>query len=316
MVEVIYEKNHSSPDAFGHPPITEWQKYQETSLNNGLSTHANLEKSLKEILAEIQDPQLKLGLEILLFLISHPKKDVRAFSLGQLYPLLGEDRLHRLIIEDLREMCKDSQLEVHEAAEKSLECISDNIYNLMICEMILEILVEIEKDTKIGIKYFRSALISSHPQQQSSPPNSKNRFKKAFIKCFRQLNVLLDKILFSDQLEDLFPELEEVEDFCIGDILDEGIIPYIEIYNFQWRPLDSIERLATIYAHTFTEKGHLKHLKRYLDDENYHIRRVGVNALVTVVKFLLNGSNQKSTSNLNYNSSPYFQINPHTSVKL
>jgi len=316
MAEMIYKKDHSTSDTFGHPPITEWQKYQETLLNNEPSTHADLEKNLKLIITPSPDQQSKLGFELILFLISHPKKDVRAFSLGQLYPLLKEDSLHRLIIKDLREMCNDPKSEVQKAAKDSLDIISNNIYNLMICEMILEILVEIEKDTKIGIKYFRSALISSHPQQQSSPPNSENMFKKPFIKFFRQLNILLDKILFSDQLEELFPELEEVEDFCIGDILDEGIIPYIEIYNFQWRPLDSIEKLATIYSHTFTEKGHLKHLKRYLDDENYHIRRIGVNALVTVVKFLLNGSNQKSTSNLNYNSSPYFQINPHTSVKL
>lgn len=311
MAEVIYKENNSPSDAFGHSHPTKWQENQENLLNNEPSVHAELEVNLKQIITKASSQKSKSGLKLILFLISHPKKDVRAFSLGRLYPLFKEDSLHILIIKDLRKMCDDPESEVHKAAENSLDFISDNMYNLMISEMILEIFVEIEKDTKIGIRYIKS----SSPHQQSHP-DSPNKFKKIFIKRFRQLNVLLNKIIFSNQLEELFPELEDVEDFCLEDISDEGIIPYSEIYNFQWRPTDSIERLANIYAHTFMERGHLHHLKTYLDDEDYHVRRIGVEALITVVNFLLNGSNEKSVPDLSHTSTPYFKIRPQPLAKL
>ena len=61
-----------------------------------------LEKNLKLANTHTHERRLKLGLEIILILLSHPQKDVRAFSLGRLYSLITEESLRSFVINKLR----------------------------------------------------------------------------------------------------------------------------------------------------------------------------------------------------------------------
>ena len=320
---MIYERN-SLENGFKDSPNKEWKRYQEKLLKNRPQTHRDLENNLKIAIANSHKNRLKLGLEIILILISHPQKDVRAFSLGKLYPLITEESLCELIIKDLKDMQDDSQLNVSTAAQESLAGISGIVHNLVLADIISEVFVEFSVDLE---KYSRKNAIPFHSQFSSHPLkgqdtnggnsffNSKNRYIFPFIRWYRQMNVFLDKILFSNQLEELFPELAGMEEFSMGDILDEGIIPYSNISNFQWKPTDSLERLANIYAHTFMEDGHLHRLKTYLDDDDSQVRQIGVNALIEVVTFLLNCPDEKS-KNVTDSQNQHHKINLPSLAKL
>jgi hypothetical protein len=321
---VIYERN-SPEKGFEQLQGTEWQTYQENLLKNRPKTHRDLENNLKIAIARTHKHQLKLGLEIILLLLSHPQKDVRAFSLGRLYPLITKESLRELIIKDLKDMRDDSQLNVSAAAQESLNGISGIVHNLVLADIISEVFVEFSVDLeKYGLTHninFHSPF-SSHPLEGkdleggNSFFNSKNRYIFPFIRGYRQMNVLLDKILFSNQLEELFPELTSMEEFSIGNILEEGIIPYSDLSNFQWKPADSLERLANIYAHTFMEEGHLHRLKTYLDDDDYHVRQIGANALIEVVSFILNCPDEKSKENVTHPQNQHRKINLPSLAKL
>jgi hypothetical protein len=315
---VIYERN-SPEKGFKQTQGTEWKIFQEKLLKNKPQTHHDLENNLKTTITHTHEKRLKLGLKIVLLLLLHPQHDVRAFSLGRLYPLITEESLRELIIKDLQDMCDDSQLDVIEAAQESLDGISGIVHNLVLADIISEVFVEFSVDLeKYGLTHnihFQSPFSFPHLERQNSFFNSKNKYIFAFIRRYRQLNVLLDKILFSNQLEELFPELTSMEEFSMGNILEDGIIPYSDISNFQWKPADSLERLANIYAHTFMEDGHLHRLKTYLDDEDYHVRQIGVNALIEVVTFLLNCPDEKS-KNLTDSQNQHHKINLPSLAKL
>ncbi len=321
---MIYE-NNSPEKGLKQLQITTWQIYQENLLKNGPKNHQDLEKKLKITIDQTHEQRVKLGLEIILLLISHPQKDVRAFSLGRIYPLITEKSLSELIIKDLKDIRDDPQLDVSAAAQESLEDISGIVHNLMLVDIILEVLVEFSVDLE---KYGRKKAIpfhwpfSSHPlkeenfQDGNSFFNSKNRYIFPFIRWYRQMNVFMDRILFSNQLEELFPELEEMEEFSMVNLWEEGIIPYSDISSFQWKPADSLERLAHIYAHTFMENGHLNHLKTFLDDDDYRVRRIGVNALIDVVTFLLNCPTEKSKEKVTHSQNQHRKINLPSLAKL
>lgn len=317
---MTYERN-SLEKCFEHH--SKWQIYSENLQENESPTHRDLEKKIKTAITHTHKHQIKLGLEIILILLSHPKKDVRAYSLGKLYPLLTEELLRELIIKDLNDMRDDPQLNVSTAAQESLEDISGIINNLILADLISEVFTEFYVDLeKFGQKKVTPLSFSSHPLKGHSPAggnsffSSKNRYIFPFIRWYRQINVYLDKILFSNQLEVLFPELTDMEEFSIGNILEEGVIPYSNISNFQWKPTDSLERVATIYAHTFMEKGHLNRLKTYLDDEDYHVRKIGANAMIEVVTFLFECPDKKSKEKINSSQPMHRKINLPSLAKL
>jgi hypothetical protein len=317
---VIYEGN-SLKKGFENPlSSTGWQIYQENLLKNNPQTHEDLEKNLEIAIAHTHKHQLKLGLEIILILLSHPQKDVRAFSLGKLYPLTTDETLRELIIKDLKDIRNDPQLNISIAAQNSLDCISGIVHNLVLADIISEAFVEFSVDLeKYGLTtaiHFQTPFSPHHLEGQSSFFNSKNKYIVALIRLYRQINVLLDKILFSKQLEELFPELKDMEEVSMGNFLEEGVIPYSDISNFEWNPTDSLEKLAQIYAHTFMENRHLHRLKTYLDDDNYQIRKIGVNALIDVATFLLNCQNEKSKEKETPSPEPHQKINLPSLAKL
>lgn len=297
---MIHKRYQHPQTGFGD---TDGSKWQDNKLKYEPDTHYNLENQLKQKIINSHDRKFKLGLEIILILISHPKKDVRAFSLGRLYSLTEDESAQKLIIRDLREMYNEPQSETHKAAEESLNFVCDEIHSLMIIEMIIRVLVQLENQTKVKLNHLKATPLPHfhHPHFF----NSKNKFLFRFTRILRQLSLVLDKTIFSSELEELIPELEDVENLFMGNYPEDGIIPYSKISNFQWRPTDSIEELAKIYSHTFLEKRHLDRLQTYLDDEDYHIRHIGASALISVADCLLHSSRDEvySLNDLHFENS-------------
>ncbi|MDD3985518.1 MAG: hypothetical protein PHY59_06485 [Methanobacterium sp.] len=83
---------------------------------------------IAELLNNTDNNDLKLGLKIILALISHEKQEVVASSLGRLYLIIQDECIRRLILKELNEMsyCKDISLKA--SVEDSLDIIIDNIY--------------------------------------------------------------------------------------------------------------------------------------------------------------------------------------------
>lgn len=82
---------------------------------------------INELLDNIDNNDLKLGLNIILALISHEKQEVVASSLGRLYLIIQDECIRRLILKELNEMsyCKDISLKA--SVEESLDIITDDI---------------------------------------------------------------------------------------------------------------------------------------------------------------------------------------------
>ena len=303
---MIYTKNHYPKKGYedhksSHldPTSSQWQTCKSNLITDQSNTHHVLEEKLKKTIACTEKQRTKLALEIILILISHPKRDIPAFSLGHVYLLTNQNPVKKIIIKDLKEMQDDPEIHVRQAAVKSLDLISGFVHDLLLADILSEIfssfLIDLEKLAKIRIHKLQS---SFHPMSEIDhylhPTNrSHNKFLTTLIRKCRQFNVLMDKTIFSKELEDLIPELKDLENFYMENLFEVEIIPYSALNNSKWIPLDSIEKIADVYANTFTEEGHLKHLQTYLNDDDYHIRQIGAKALINVAEFLLKDSNEE-----------------------
>jgi hypothetical protein len=56
---------------------------------------------------------------------------------------------------------------------------------------------------------------------------------------------------------------------------------------------EAMQRLASFYVNTFREKGHIRRLTALLDDEEYEIQQIGIDALTEVLEILLTHYNEK-----------------------
>jgi hypothetical protein len=316
---LIYRKKHDPPEGFINCHNSQRPSYEDDLISES-QIHSILEQTLTNTIAQTENHRFKLALNIILILSSHPKKDIRAFSFGKLYEITPQKQLKKLIIEDLKELINDSELNVSIAAQNSLEFIYGSMDGLILADYISDIFSSFCSDFKnqaiISIHHIQS---SFHPLTKHSPFQTKvhphNRFFTALVRRYRQINIILDKTLFSNELEELIPELAEVENFYLEDLFEEEIIPYTAIANSEWKPMDSIEKIANIYSYTFLEEGHLEHLKTYLDDDDYHIRHIGANALLKVAEFLFNFSDDEFIEHLNQLKTQNFQEYLETPAK-
>ena len=71
-----------------------------------------------------------MGIDILVTLISHQRRDVVAYYLGQLFLLIPEAYLQNLVVEELQCMKNDEDEYVSRSARDSLEIISGELNNM------------------------------------------------------------------------------------------------------------------------------------------------------------------------------------------
>lgn len=256
-------------------------------------------KELKEIFSNIiqytQNQELKKSLEIILILISHKNGDIRASALGKLFFLMDDESIQRLIIKELKNMLHNRE-SFSEFADHSLDSISAEIYKIEIIEIFEDILSKLNDTIKFDVVRSKfSFSIFSQDRKVSTVPETDdtqmmilpaNLFNK-FLCWFHTFNFRIDKMA---------PYLDENKGFHNKKLIKHEITSYFHLQNLEFSKNDSLQRLASFYAITSMEKGHLRRLIALLDDDDTKVRQIGVNALIKVVKKILTNCDDKNLS--------------------
>ena len=269
----------------------------------------DLEMVLESLIKTTENQKSKIGLEIILVLISHKKKDVKACALGKLYILTHDKYLKKIAIKELKTLVCDENPQVGKCAQNSLELCASEANKLEITEIIIELLNGLNKDIQT-----QKNSIKTHIKHRKSPNTTTHNklflksFNKLFIKIpinkpeiklkerikhtYNMLNYLTYKYSLLSKISGLFLELNDINVLVEENFIEPKIIPYLTIAKFEVTQKDPINELATIYANTILEKGHIRRLEAFLDDEDYNVRRTGVTALTNAANMLINSKKE------------------------
>jgi hypothetical protein len=256
---------------------------QKPDTFNGIK---NLMKSLYE---STDNNDLKMGLEIIVTLISHHKKEVVARSLGNLYILIQDESIRKLIVTELKEMKCDNNVSVRKSAEESLEIITGEVNKYMVFEFSFDILNNIFYNLDDYIHTKISFI--KHNHNYINKFNSKLKKRMLHSRLVENWNGMmynfLKVMLVIDHNLKLFDiDMVDMDEYYVKNLDQPFIVPYSELSNIEVTNEFYFENLINIYAMTFREKGHLHHLKSLLDDDNYKIRRMAIDALIYALKIL------------------------------
>ena len=135
--------SHSSFDnkvGFGDILFYNQSENRNYHLMSKPETLTDFRDMLNNLIDSTENIDLKMGLKIILTLISHPKKDVIAYSLGKIYLMIKEESIRNLIIAEIKKMEVDDNLTVRKSAEESIEMISVEVNKYEIFELSYDIL--------------------------------------------------------------------------------------------------------------------------------------------------------------------------------
>ena len=304
--EITYKKDYCPIKVFENPNLGRKQIYKEYLNKNDLKELEDLEMVLNSLIKSTLHQKSKVGLEIVLLLISHKRKDVKACALGNLYILARDKSFKNLAINELKSMISDENPHVRKSALDSLELYANEANNLEVTEIILELLTRIrnniqsmKNNIKTSAKRFKSLKVNSKLFLNTSGklfnkiPINTPKIKQQITHFYNILNYLTYKYTLFSKIAEMFPELSDIDVLFEENFIEQGIIPYSSISKFELKQKDPLNELATIYANTILEKGHLRRLEAFLDDEDYSIRMTGVNALTNTANILI--SSKKKT---------------------
>jgi hypothetical protein len=286
IIEKIIIVNKVSKHSYDEEKLL-YKKYLPKDDFNNLEELEKIFKNSKEC---TQNKELKLGLEIILTLISHKNEDIKNSALGKIYFLVDDENVQEIIIKELKNRSHNKNEASSTSAQYSLDLIALEVHKLKIFEIIFKILAELRPKVD-KIKF--SLIIPSSPKTFSKeiteirskneilyPNNLTNRI----LRIFRVLNRRIDRMI---------PYFEEIENIHYENLIKHEMNSYHQVSKLEFSKEESLQRLANYHAQTFKEKGHLRRLIALLDDEDYNIQQIGVNALTDILKALLNNSNQK-----------------------
>jgi len=106
----------------------------------------------------------------------------------------------------------------------------------------------------------------------------------------------------------MIPYSGEIKSFHGEELIEHEIISYFHLQNLEFNKNDSLQRLASFYARTSMENGHLRRLIALLDDDDTKVQQIGVNALIEAVENLINSDDKKFRELLKMNIGYRFQI--------
>jgi len=252
---------------------------------------------------------MNLGIDILITLISHKKRDVVAHSLGQLFVLIPQMKMQKLILEQLQSMDNDEDDQVRRSAIDSLDVISDELNKMEALNLIYEVFEGIPYLINENLNHFKP--IDTHKTHFKPIKRFFNRikvlkpnteFRKQVLRFYNKCNYSLYRNFLYSHMIKSFPELEYIE-YLFDDVFEEKFIenstdPYSKLLEYESGKKDALNVLSLIYANSFQEKGHIRRLKAFLDDEDYGVRRDGVNALTYVAKILISSNEKTFIKNL------------------
>ncbi len=243
---------------------------------------------------------LKMGLEIIITLISHEKKEVVASSLGRLYLVIQDECIRKLIVKELKEMSCCSDVSLKTSAEESLDIIVGDINKYEIFDYSFKIFNYLINNLEDYV-FHKSNFLSSNKY-------SIKKFNSRFTLIFKGSKFLyswndmiysvLKLLIELDRGHDIMRINEsEVDDYYLNPHEPE-IIPYSELKNLDVTEETYLKSIINIYALTFRENGHLNHLKSLLNDDNYKIRNMAINGLIYALNNLTDFYYDKPHGNL------------------
>ncbi len=256
-------------------------------LKNQPNTLEELKNILYNLMETNQSTSLKEGLEIMTTLISHKKKEVVASALGELFLMINDETIQKLVVKELMTLSHNHNPDVRKSAAYSLELISSEVYKLEIVNKLLNLFFNLKENINNKIKPFQTCYILSY--------HLINGFYSYLSSIYTKTNNLLFIHHFY-YLENFFNTLATAELILFEENVNspneqyynnEKVYPYSDIMNIDHTTEDPLNTLATIYAQTFLEKGQLRRLKALLDDENSEVQHSGLNGLTYVANVLI-----------------------------
>jgi hypothetical protein len=308
------------------------QVYKEYLERSDLNELTDLKMVLESLIKTTENQKSKIGLEIILVLISHKKKDVKAFALGKLYILTHDKYLKKLVIKELKTLVCDKNPQIGKCAQNSLKLCASDANKFETTEIIIELLNGLNKDIqnlknsiRARVKHLKSSniitcnnlFLKSFNRLIIPIDKLEIKLKDRIKHSYNMLNYLTYKYFLLSKISRLFPELSDINVLIEEIFIEPKTISYSSIAKFELTQKDPINELATIYANTILEKGHIRRLEAFLDDENYNVRRTGVNALTNAANMLINSKKKTFIENLKISLAkiyPLFKKTPHTQL--
>ncbi len=288
----LIEKIMLINDNLGYSDNTERLINREYLLKDDFQTLKELEKLLSDSIKYAQSQELKLGLEIILLLISHKNENIRNSALAKMFVLMDDGLIKELVVKELKNASNNGDRDSIESAEDSLDLIADEIHRFEVMDAVFDMFCKIKNSIISKVNQFEFLSVfsiysfdkyNSNISQTSAKNNAlyKNTLFNRLICKMRALNRKMDKMI---------PYLEEMEDY---DEIEYGKLSYLDAQNSKSSEKKSLQKLAGFYASTFTERGHLRRLIFLLDDEDPEVQQIGFNALTGIVEVLLTDSAEK-----------------------
>lgn len=291
----LIEKIMLINDTLGYSDNTERLINKEYILKNDSQTLKELEKLLNDSIKYAQSQELKLGLEIILLLVSHENENIRNSALAETFVLMDDGLIRELVVKELKSVSNNGDKDSSESAEYSLDLIAEEIHRFEVMDAVFDMFCKLKNRITFKINQFEFLTFSPvySYDKRNSAGLSKNNIKNSIFYNNAALNRLICKFrALNRKIDRMIPYLEEIEDY------NETFMKYKEgsCLNIQDPKSDEkepLQKLADFYTSTFTEKGHLRRLISLLDDDDPNIQQIGVNALTDVVEILLKDSTKK-----------------------
>lgn len=196
--------------------------------------------------------------------------EVVAYSLGKLYFLFNDEKIHKLIVEELKNLKLEEDELIHRYVEDSIESIADEVNSIEIMKLECNIFENISHRFEL---YLNSA-VNRIPRQID------NKFMDRIQRS--RIALQLDNMIYS--IEELMKQLENGIELHYEEdrILEPKPLRITEMTAVE----TNFNQLIDIYALTFREHGHINHLISLLNDESPEIRIMGVDGLLYVLKVL------------------------------
>jgi len=280
LIYDIINREYSKNDGFGRLRKVEEQIQNDYLINKDPHNLQDLIVILENLKSTSQNPKFNLGIEIIQTLLSHHKKEVIASALGNVFFIFDNKTIKNLIIKELRIRAKDSNPEVRRSARQSLELISEEIHKFESFELIYglfsNVFIDLSFNLHLKWKRIRNSIIKN---------DYINKYLSLFLNYFAEESLtILDSPL--NVLSSYLNE-EKVEDSYEENDFEDVLNWYSDIVHFE-QTVSPLIPLANIYAMTFLEKGHLRRLIAFLDDDDYNVQMMGINGLSYAIESLTN----------------------------
>ena len=253
----------------------EKQIHQKYLISNDPQNLEDLKIILKNLTTTSQNPNFNLGIEIIQILLSHQREEVIASALGNLFFIFNNRAIKTLIIKELRIRANDSNPNVRKSAHYSLELIAEEIHKFEVFEIIYGLFSNVLLDLRYNFHVKWKLMVNSIVKNY--------HINKYLNSVTQETLVILDSPL---NFLSLFINGKKFEDVSEDENLDNWLHYYSDIIKVEQND-DPLDSLINIYAMTFLENGHLRRLTSLLDDEDSHVRMMGINGLTYAISTLL-----------------------------